>query len=180
MVDLKIRDGINRSTRASWGVVRILAVRDLSLTCARPSFRVGHAPRGFTASNLPLQVRLAAERPREVSIYEPVSLFNQRTGQFRYKVGHLKHLLAALVLASVAICASAQERSADDGLYYRKWIGCKAPPIKFDNSDRTNYMAATLKGKQVLLYSFDAGNFVDLPDERRTVGRKFFQQPGFG
>lgn len=81
----------------------------------------------------------------------------------------MKRFITALVLAAVALCAFAQERSTEDVAYYNKWIGCKAPPIKFDPSDRTNYMAASLKGKQVLLYGFDAGNFVNRQPARRSI-----------
>jgi hypothetical protein len=69
----------------------------------------------------------------------------------------------------IANYARAQELSAEDAVYYKKWVGCKAPPISFDRSDRTNYMEATLKGKQVLLYGFDAGNFVDGPNLSRLT-----------
>jgi hypothetical protein len=81
----------------------------------------------------------------------------------------LKHLLPVLAMVVIADYARAQERSAEDAVYYKKWVGCKAPPISFDRSDRTNYMVATVKGKQVLLYSFDAGNFVDQPDFPRLT-----------
>jgi hypothetical protein len=81
----------------------------------------------------------------------------------------MKCFLIMLVVATVDICTFAQERSAEDAAYYKKWVGSKAPPIKFDQSDRTNYMAATLKGKQVLLYSFDAGNFVNSANMPRLM-----------
>jgi hypothetical protein len=47
-----------------------------------------------------------------------------------------------LALAAVALCTFAQERRAEDVAYCKKWVGCKAVPIKFDASDRTNYMEA--------------------------------------
>lgn len=73
----------------------------------------------------------------------------------------MKHLLSALAILVISISTLAQEHSAKDVAYYNNWVGCKAPPINFDQSDRTNFMPAILKGKQVLLYSFDAGNFVN-------------------
>ncbi|MGD9874884.1 MAG: hypothetical protein AB7T27_11550 [Kiritimatiellia bacterium] len=52
-----------------------------------------------------------------------------------------------------------------------QWIGCKAPPIQLDSSDRSQYAEQTYKGKKVLLYSFDAGNFVDAPDMVKLLNR---------
>ena len=73
----------------------------------------------------------------------------------------MKPLLSTFAVAVIAVSALAQERSAEDAVYYQKWVGCKPPPFSCDQSDRTNYMEATYKGKQTLLYSFDAGNFVN-------------------
>lgn len=73
----------------------------------------------------------------------------------------MKHLLSRLVMLVIAVSALAQERSAEDAVYYQKWVGCKPLPFSCDQSDRTNYMEATHKGKQTLLYSFYAGNFVN-------------------
>ncbi len=70
---------------------------------------------------------------------------------------------------AAATGAFGQERSQDDETYYKGWIGCKAPPIRFDRSDRTNYALATYEGKKVLLYSFDAGNFAREPDFPRLT-----------
>ena len=81
----------------------------------------------------------------------------------------MKPLLSILAVAVIAVSTLAQERSAEDAAYYKKWIGSKAPPIKCDQSDRTNFMEANYKGKQILLYGFDAGNFVDGPDLPRLT-----------
>jgi hypothetical protein len=81
----------------------------------------------------------------------------------------MKHLFGLLATIAVATKAFAQERSPDDETYYKSWIGCKAPPIRFDRSDRTNYAQATYDGKRLLLYSFDAGNFARMPDLPRVT-----------
>jgi len=78
-----------------------------------------------------------------------------------YLSEQMKFLLSILAVAAIAVSTLAEEQSAEDSAYYQKWIGCKAPPITFDQSDRTNYVETIQKGKQTLLYSFDAGNFVD-------------------
>ena len=58
---------------------------------------------------------------------------------------------------------SSHERPPEIVRYYDQWIGCKAPPIQFDQSDRVQYAESSYKGKRVLLYSFDAGNFCNAP-----------------
>jgi hypothetical protein len=76
----------------------------------------------------------------------------------------MKYYLVTITLVALAVNAIAQERSKEDVTYYKHWIGCKAPPFNCDQSDRTNYMETSYKGKKVFLYSFDAGNFVDSPN----------------
>jgi hypothetical protein len=60
---------------------------------------------------------------------------------------------------------SLAEPSNDKIDYYNQWIGCKAPPIRFIECDRLEYMEGSPKGKKTLLYSFDAGDFVYEPNE---------------
>ena len=76
----------------------------------------------------------------------------------------MRRRIPVLAIVAVAVSALAQERDPSDEGYYKSWVGCKVPMIHFDHSDRTNYAEATYKGKKVLLYSFDAGNFARAPD----------------
>jgi hypothetical protein len=81
----------------------------------------------------------------------------------------MRHRFLAFAIVSIAMSAFGQERDPTDEAYYKKWVGCKAPPVHFDSSDRTNYAEATYKGRKVLLYGFDAGNFARLPDFSRLT-----------
>ena len=77
------------------------------------------------------------------------------------RIEQMKHKVFTLMLVLFATLCPAEERSQEEVAYYAGWVGCKPPPIYLDQSDRTNYAEASYKGKRVLLYSFDAGNFVD-------------------
>ena len=75
-----------------------------------------------------------------------------------------KILLAGFVVGLISLGANAGGRAPEIVRYYDQWIGCKAPPIQFDQSDRIQYAEPNYNGKRVLLYSFDAGNFCDAPN----------------
>jgi hypothetical protein len=79
------------------------------------------------------------------------------------KTKRKRHLLG-LAVAVCALAATGADRPPEIVRYYDQWIGCKAPPIQFDQSDRTQYAESSYRGKRVLLYSFDAGNFCDAPN----------------
>jgi len=68
------------------------------------------------------------------------------------------------VISLVALSANGGEQPPEIVKYYDQWLGCKAPPLQFDQSDRAQYAESSYKGKRVLFYSFDAGNFCDLPN----------------
>ena len=53
--------------------------------------------------------------------------------------------------------------------YYARWIGVRAPELGSDAVDRTTgprVRLADYGGKQILLFSFEAGDFVRAPDEK--------------
>jgi hypothetical protein len=74
-------------------------------------------------------------------------------------------LLPIFILATV-IAAQAQQQS-EIVQYYQQWIGCKAPPIRFDRSDRSDNAEKTYAGKKLLLYGLNSGNFVNNPDKNK-------------
>jgi hypothetical protein len=53
--------------------------------------------------------------------------------------------------------------------YYNQWIGCKAPPIRFIECDRLEYMKDSPKGKKNFFYSFNSGDFVNGPNEEKLL-----------
>lgn len=73
-------------------------------------------------------------------------------------------VLLWLVALMTVLSAHGGERAPEIIKYYDEWIGCHAPSIHFDRSDRIEYAETSYKGKKTLLYSFDAGNFCDAPD----------------
>lgn len=75
-----------------------------------------------------------------------------------------KTRLLGFAVAVSALAATGAERPPEIVRYYDQWVGCKAPPIQFDQSDRTQYAESSYRGKRILLYSFDAGNFCDSPN----------------
>lgn len=82
----------------------------------------------------------------------------------------MKTTLTALCLA-VSLSSTHGELTNTEADSRAQWIGCKAPPLQFDSSDRSQYAEEGYKGKKVLLYSFDAGNFVDAPDMDKLQAR---------
>ena len=72
--------------------------------------------------------------------------------------------IGKFMIGFIALSANGRECPPEIVRYYEQWVGCKAPPIKFDQSDRTRYAESSYKGKRILLYSFDAGNFCDAPN----------------
>ncbi len=71
-----------------------------------------------------------------------------------------------LVIAScIALAGLAYgQREPEIVAYYQQWLGCKAPPIHFDRSDRSDIAQPDYRGKRVLLYGLDSGNFADNPN----------------
>jgi len=70
----------------------------------------------------------------------------------------------SIVTGLISLATLGRERPPEILRYYEEWVGCKAPTIQFDQSDRRQYAEPSYRGKRVLLYSFDAGNFCDSPD----------------
>ncbi len=55
--------------------------------------------------------------------------------------------------------------------YRERWLGVKAPPLTnlWDRITGPMISLEDYRGQKVLLYSFDAGNFVDAPDENKLI-----------
>lgn len=85
------------------------------------------------------------------------------------KLVPMRILAVFLGVLSLAIGSFAEDRSKEEVAYYMGWIGCPKPVLNCDIAYRTNYLEATYKGKSVLLYSFDAGNFANGPDLPRLT-----------
>lgn len=79
-------------------------------------------------------------------------------------------IIAVLILTILfSFNASHAESPKSEMDYYKQWIGCKAPPIRFIECDRLEYMKDSPKGKKNLLYSFNSGDFVNGPNEEKLL-----------
>lgn len=67
----------------------------------------------------------------------------------------------AFCVASVALAYG--QRQPEIAAYYQQWLGCEAPAIRFDRSDRTDVAERDYKGKKVLLYGLNSGDFANSP-----------------
>jgi hypothetical protein len=119
-------------------------------------------------------------------------------------LGKICRLLAFAVLLLVTMYSVSLAQNCESSLgelkkqYYSNWIGVQAPDLGPNFIDRNNgpqIKIASYKGKRVLLYSFDTGNFVNGPgkeeqdaifqllykaiDLRNEVGREKFEVIGF-
>lgn len=65
-----------------------------------------------------------------------------------------------------------QDIPAEVQQFFDRWIGVKAPelgPNAQDRSDGPPILLASFSGKRILLFAFDAGNFVDAPNEEKLL-----------
>jgi hypothetical protein len=72
----------------------------------------------------------------------------------------------ALLFSFTASLAAPPKNTMD---FYNQWIGCKAPNLGFIECDRLEYLEDSPKGKKILLYSFNSGDFVNGPNEETLL-----------
>src|ERR1035437_9638588 len=84
-------------------------------------------------------------------------------------------LTTGFIIAFGLGCRSLSERESvqkETQTYYAQWVGVQAPEFNADVKDRNKgnpLQIQDYRGKRLLLYSFDAGNFVERPDESALV-----------
>ena len=81
----------------------------------------------------------------------------------------MKRIAAMVVCIASAVGLAYGQRQPEIVEYYQQWLGCKAPAIRFDRSDRTDVAERDYKGKKVLLYGLDSGNFADNPNMEQLL-----------
>ena len=98
---------------------------------------------------------------------------NMKRDQLSKLAGNI--LMTGFIIAFGLGCRTLSEREVvqkETQAYYAQWIGVKAPEFNINVSDRNKGNPLRIqdyRDKRLLLYSFDAGNFVQLPDEAALV-----------
>ena len=78
-----------------------------------------------------------------------------------------RELIIAVCVALTGVAYG--QRQPEIVAYYQQWLGCKAPPIRFDSSDRTDVAEPNYKDKKVLLYGLNSGDFANSPNMEQLL-----------
>jgi len=83
--------------------------------------------------------------------------------------GEMKRILTTVLCFAAVVGTVSGQRSPEIAAYYQQWLGCKAPPLQFDRSDRSDFAELDYRGKKVLLYGLDSGDFANSPDMEQLL-----------
>jgi hypothetical protein len=81
----------------------------------------------------------------------------------------MRRTLTTILCFAAVVAPVMGQRPPEIVTYYQQWLGCKAPPIQFDRSDRSNFAERDYRGKKVLLYGLNSGDFANSPDMEQLV-----------